>query len=72
MRNVMTTADRVDYWIRRHAISHPVQDAHKVNSARDRGVALTAIGKCLKDEYDAVMNPIPPHLAVLVEQLQHR
>src|SRR5262245_40158563 len=29
-----------------------------------------AIGKCLRDQYDALSPPIPPHLAALVEQLK--
>ena len=66
-------ADGIDYWIRRHVIgycyrSHPSQG--KVNCARDRRVGLLAIGQCLKDQYDGFATPIPPHLAVLVRQLE--
>jgi hypothetical protein len=67
------TADRVDYWIRRHVISYcdgSYPSQRKVNSARDKRVVLSAIGKCLKDEYDALATPIPPHLAALVKQLE--
>jgi hypothetical protein len=69
------TADRIDYWIRRHVIpycygTHPSQS--KVNSVRDRRVGLLAIGQCLKDQYDAFATPIPPHLAALVRQLETR
>jgi hypothetical protein len=43
------TADRIDYWIRRHVIqycygTHPLSKPHQVNSARDRRVGLLAIG----------------------------
>jgi len=64
------TADRIDYWIRRHVFhgTHPPQS--KVSSARDRRVGLSAIGQCLKDQYDAFAAPIPPHLAALVRQLE--
>ena len=67
------TADRIDYWARRHIIqycygTHPSQS--KLNPARDRRVGLSAIGQCLKDQYDALASPIPPHLASLVKQLE--
>jgi hypothetical protein len=71
------TADRIDYWIRRHVIqhcygTHPSQSQSKVNCARDRRVGLLAIGQCLKDQYDALASPmpLPRHLAALVEQLE--
>jgi hypothetical protein len=69
------TADRIDYWIRRHVIqycygTHPLSKPHQVNSARDRRVGLLAIGQCLKDQYDALATPMPRHLAVLVNQLE--
>jgi hypothetical protein len=67
------TVDRIDYWIRQHVIqychgTHPSQS--KLNPARDRRVGLSAIGQCLKDQYDALASPIPPHLAALVKQLE--
>jgi hypothetical protein len=67
------TADRIDYWIRRHLIqscygTYPSQSNR--NPARDRRVGLSAIGQCLKDQYDALATPIPPHLAALVKQLE--
>ena len=68
------TADPIDYWIRRHVIvscyrTHPPSKS-KLNSARDRRVGLSVIGQCLKDQYDALATPIPPHLAALVKQLE--
>ncbi len=53
------TADRIDYWIRRHVIrycyaTHPSQSQSKFNPARDRRVGLLAIGQCLKEQYDAL------------------
>ena len=67
------TADRIDYWIRQHVVQHclgmhPSQS--KVNPARDRGVCLSAIGQCLKVQYNALAAPIPPRLAALVKQLE--
>jgi hypothetical protein len=58
------TADRIDYWIRRHVIqycygSHPSQSQTKFNSARDRRVGLLAIGQCLKEQYDTLATPMP-------------
>jgi hypothetical protein len=35
-----------------------------------RHVGVSAIGQCLKDQYDALATPIPPHLAALVKQLE--
>jgi hypothetical protein len=67
------TPDRIDYWIRGHLIpycygTHPSQS--KFNPSRDRRVGLSAIGQCLKDQYDALASPMPRHLAALVEQLE--
>jgi hypothetical protein len=70
MRHLAATADRIDYWIRRHVVPCPPQS--NVNSARDRRVGLSAIGQCLKDQYDTLASPIPPHLAALVEQLRSK
>jgi hypothetical protein len=71
------TADHIDYWIRRHVIqhcygTHPSQSQNKFNPARDRYVGLSAIGRCLKNQYDALVTPMPPHLAALVRQLETR
>jgi hypothetical protein len=68
MSHLLATADRIDYWIRRHVVACLPQS--NVDSARDRRAALTAIGKILRDQYDAVAAPVPRHLATLVEQLQ--
>jgi hypothetical protein len=74
-RRFDAAADRLDYWIRRHMIplyfgTHPGQTKSNCNSARHRLVALSAIGQCLKDQYDCLATPIPPHLDALVEQLK--
>jgi hypothetical protein len=68
MRDLAATSDRIDYWIRRHVVLGPPQS--NVNPARDRRVGLSAIGQCLKDQYDALATPVPPHLAALVKQLE--
>jgi len=71
----------IDYWVRRHAIqvscgpypacgTDPAQHQRMFNPARDRTVGLSAIGQSLKDHYDALAPPMPPHLAALVEQLK--
>src|SRR5262245_29130659 len=36
----------------------------------DRRVWLLAIGRQLRVEYDAIAEPMPPHLAALVKQLE--
>jgi hypothetical protein len=69
------TADRIDYWIRRHVIqyccgTHPSQSQSKFNPSRDRRVGLLAIGQCLKEQYDGLATPLPRHLVALVEQLE--
>jgi hypothetical protein len=68
MREAAVTADRVDHWIRRHVVPCPPQN--NVNPARDRRAALIVIGRLLKDRYNALASPVPPHLATLVEQLK--
>jgi hypothetical protein len=62
-------ADRIDYWIRRDVFQHPLSQS-RLNPARDRRVGLSAIGQCLKGQYDAAATQIPPHLAALVKQLK--
>jgi hypothetical protein len=67
------TTDRIDRWISQHLISycHGTYPSQSIwNPARNRRVGLLAIGQCLKDQYDALATPIPPHLAVLVKQLE--
>jgi hypothetical protein len=65
-------ADRVDYWVRRHLFysSHPCQNQNKYKPPWDRRVVLSAIGQCLKDQYDALATPVPARLAALVRQLE--
>jgi hypothetical protein len=70
-------ADRIDYWIRQHVIpycqeAYPRPSQNKWNPARHRRDGLTAIGQCLKDQYDALATPVPPHLAALVKQLERQ
>ena len=67
------TANRIDYWIPPHIIQycygiHPSQS--KLNPRGGRRVGMLAIGKCLKDQYDALATTIPPHLATLIKQLE--
>jgi hypothetical protein len=67
------TADRIDHWIRQHVIPycHGIYPSQSMwDPARNRRVGLLAIGQCLKDQYDALATPIPPHLAALVKQLE--
>jgi hypothetical protein len=102
-------ADRLDDWIRRYVVDHPLRYHPTVLSSdqrrsavrqeppfsrasasvrrsrlntpptpprraavsvRGRGVWLLAIGDSLKAQYDALANPIPPHIAALVERLE--
>jgi hypothetical protein len=66
------TANQIDYWIPPHIIqycygTHPSQSTLLPRGGRR--VGMLAIGKCLKDQYDALATPAPPHLAALVKQL---
>jgi hypothetical protein len=68
-------ADRIDYWVRRHVFhycneAHPSQTKNKRKPGWERRIVLSAIGQCLKDQYDALVPPMPPHLVALVEQLK--
>ena len=63
---VAQTADRLDYWIRRHVIQywHEVLPSQcKLSSAQVRRVEPSAIGYCHKHQYGALATPIPPYLA---------
>jgi hypothetical protein len=68
MRNVAVAADRIDFWIRRRAV--PCAPRSNVNPALDRNATLTAIGRSLRDQYDALAAPLPPNLAALVKRLE--
>jgi hypothetical protein len=64
MRQVTTAADRIDYWIRRRLVPcSPPRDANPAYIG-----LTTAIGRSLRDQYDALTAPTPPHLAALVRQ----
>jgi hypothetical protein len=64
MRHLAIAAER----IRRHIV-HRAAAPTNVNGARDRYVALNAIGRSLRDQYDSLAAPIPPYLAQLIQQL---
>ena len=52
------------------------QDCHRTHSSESdrhpRRISLWAIGRCLKDQYDAHASPISPQLAALVKRLGMR
>jgi Rrf2 family iron-sulfur cluster assembly transcriptional regulator len=51
------------------ADSIPTQpDSVRQSRARERRVALTEIERLLKNQYNALANSVPPHLAALLEQ----
>jgi hypothetical protein len=58
-------ADLIDCRIHQDcgATHSPESDQHP------RRICLSAIGRCLKDQYDALAGPIPAHLAALVKRL---
>jgi hypothetical protein len=73
IRDLAAAADQIDNWIRRRVIvsccgTHP--SPSKLNSTRHKRLGLSAIGQCLKAQYDALAAPIPSHLAALLKQLE--
>jgi hypothetical protein len=69
MRHVTAATDRIDYWIRQRVV--PCAPPSNANLSRAKYVDLaTAIGRTLKDQYDALTAPVPPHLVALVKQLE--
>jgi hypothetical protein len=68
MRNLAATADRIDHWIRRRIV--PCAPPSNVNPALDSYIALAAIARSLRDQYDALAAPLPPNLAALVKRLE--
>jgi hypothetical protein len=52
------------------ALGADTHSNNKLDHTRDRCIALSAIGQCLKDQYDALATPTPPHLAALIKQLE--
>ena len=70
MRQVVTATDRIDYWIRRRIVPCDALLPRNANPGSERYVELHAIGKSLRDQYDALMLPVPPHLAALVKRVE--
>ena len=72
---MLDASDRLDDWMRRHAVQfycgpHPAQKKSKPSPALEGLVGLSAIAQGLKDQYDPLATPVPPHLAAPVEQLK--
>jgi hypothetical protein len=63
-----TAADRIDDWIHRHMV--PCATPSNANPAPDRYAGLIAIGRSLREQYDALAAPVPPYLAALVKELE--
>jgi hypothetical protein len=49
-----------------------MRPSQRLNRGRDKRLLLSAIGKCLKAQYDTRAAPVPPRLAELVEHLESR
>jgi hypothetical protein len=62
------TADRIDYWIRRHVIRY-WHEAHSSQQKLSPAQGPSAIGQCPKHQYGAFATPMSPHLAA-VKQLE--
>jgi hypothetical protein len=66
------TANQIDSWIPPHIIQYCYENSPSQMLPRGgRRVVMLAIGKCLKDQYDALASPVPPHLAALVRRLEY-
>jgi Rrf2 family protein len=46
-------------------------DSVRQSRARNRSVALTKIGRLVRDQYNALATPVPPHLDQSVEKLKN-
>ncbi len=47
-----------------------MRPSQRLNSGRDKRLLLSAIGQCLKAQYDTLAAPVPPRLTALVKQLE--
>jgi hypothetical protein len=70
MRQVTTATDRIDYWIRRRIVPCDALLPGNANPSSDRYVGFAAIGRSLREQYDALAAPLPPNLAALVKRLE--
>jgi hypothetical protein len=70
MRQVATATDRIDYWIRRRIVPCDALLPGNANPGSDRYVGLAAIGRSFREQYDALVAPLPPNLAALVKRLE--
>jgi hypothetical protein len=73
---MLDRSDRLDDWMRRHAIQfycgpYPAQKKSKPRPALEGLVRLSGIAQGLKDQYDPfATTPVPAHLTALIEQLK--
>src|SRR5262249_13260616 len=72
-RRFDSAAERLDYWIRRHAIPlycgiHPAQNNR--NAARDSQLWLAAIRQIRKEHHSRCSRPVPPILVALIDKLK--
>jgi hypothetical protein len=72
MAHFAAAADRLDNWIRHHTVECYCGRTNEANfnPSRDRLVGLSAIGKSLRHQYDALSPPMSRRLATLVDQLE--
>jgi len=67
----LTSADAVHEWIPRHIIQYCYGTQPSQWLPRGgRRIGMLAIGKSLRDQYDAVASPVPPPLTALVRRLK--
>src|SRR6266516_7417707 len=48
----------------------PCAPLRGLNPGRDKRLLLSAIGQCLKAQYDTLAAPVPPRLTALIKQLE--
>jgi hypothetical protein len=67
----LAEANRVDSWIPQQVIQYCYgTDPSQFLPRGGRRVGMLAIGKTLRDQYDAVASSTPPELATLIQQLK--
>jgi hypothetical protein len=71
MPGLIAAADRIDGWIPRNVIQYCYgTQPSQLLPRGGRRIGMLAIGKSLRDQYDALASPVPPRLAVLIRRLE--
>jgi hypothetical protein len=55
---------------RKRDLAAAARPSQRLNPSRDAHLLLSALGQCLKAQYDTLAAPVPPRLAALVKKLE--